>query len=198
MNQHPLPPGNWVKPKKRLSDFPKEQQTLVQRFLMLIVRLRAKSESDLNVFKMLIRLGKIFPRYLIFLSHILMKGRISRADKERIILRAAWKLGCIYEWGHHAKMAAEEGVEEDVIASLANPEFHNHDERLQALVVATDQLIDHRRIDDKAWSELAKHLTEEQRVEFCMLVGHYVMVAMSINTTGVEIEPGYLFDQPEA
>ena len=62
---------------------------------------------------------------------------------------------------------------------------------------AADELIEHRVLSDAAWRSLAAELTDDQLVEFCMLVGHYLMVAMTINSCGLELEPGYLDGLPE-
>lgn len=69
-------------------------------------------------------------------------------------------------------------------------------DRLRALMHATDELVAERRLSDGTWRALRGHLSEDQAVEFCMLVGHYVMVAGTINTLGVSLEPGYLQGLP--
>lgn len=186
-----LPQGRWHFPEStRIPHL--DQQTLLQRLLLGITRRQAGADSNLNVFLILARLGRIFPRYLLFLSHMLMKGRIARIDKERIILRAAWRMGCVYEWGHHAHMARDLGVSESVIRSLAEEDCAGWDSRLRAFVRATDELIAGQRLSDETWASLKQQLSNDQCVEFCMLVGHYMMVAMTINAAGVRLEPGYL------
>lgn len=196
MSSLKLPPGNWYHPERsRIPALPKAQQGPLQKLLLAVTRRQAKSADNLNVFMMLARLGAIFPRYLLFLSHILMKGRISRVDKERIILHAAWRLGCVYEWGHHAHMARELGIADEEIQSLASTHSKRWDGRLQALVQGVDELIDNKRLSDATWAALSRFYSPEQMVEFCMMVGHYIMVAVTINSTGVQLEPGYLNDK---
>ena len=117
---------------------------------------------------------------------------------ERIILRVAWRVGCIYEWGHHVPMARELGVSDDEILSLAEADSPLWDDRTRTLVRADDELVEHRVLGDGTWRALAAELTDNQLVEFCMLVGHYVMVAMTINACDLELEPGYLEAQPDA
>jgi hypothetical protein len=60
------------------------------------------------------------------------------------------------------------------------------------LLVATDELHDRRVITDRTWRELAAELSERQLMELCFLVGHYEMLAMTLNSLGVEPEPGTL------
>ena len=186
-----LPAGSWVTPSHSRIPAP-EELTLTQHFFLRLTRKAAGVSDNLNVFLTLARLGSIFPRYLLFLSHLLKKGRIPRADKERIILRVAWRLGCVYEWGHHSHMARELGIIESEVASIARQDTGEWDDRLRVFIRATDELIDQRSLTQSRWDELSTQLSTDQLVEFCMLVGHYVMVAGLINTTGVRIESGYL------
>ena len=195
MERPALPPGSWHQPTTaRLEGIPVARQTALQKLLLRITRRQAKADEDLNVFTVLARLGGIFLPYLLFLSQILTKGRISRLDKERIILRVAWRVGCVYEWGHHVQMAKDLGIRDEEIRSLAESQSASWDRRLRTLIQAADELIDRRLLSDETWALLREQLSEDQAVEFCMLVGHYVMVAGTINTLGVRLEPGYLQD----
>jgi alkylhydroperoxidase family enzyme len=188
-----FPKGDWLVVRKpRVGPLPTEQQGLIQKFFLWITRRGAKSATNLNVFAVFARLGAIFPRYLLFLSHILMKGKISREDKERIILRLAWRVGCVYEWTHHVHMARDLGIADSLIYSLADKSSPLWDEKLTAYVMAVDELVAKQRLSNAVWDELSRHLTQDQLVEFCMLVGHYMMVAVTINTVGIQVEQKYL------
>ena len=46
------------------------------------------------------------------------------------------------------------------------------------------------RPSDATWSVLASRYDEPQLIEVPMLVGHYHLVAFSLNTLGVQREPG--------
>jgi hypothetical protein len=43
-------------------------------------------------------------------------------------------------------------------------------------------------ISDRTWRALVDELTERQLIELCLLVGHYEMLAMALNSLGVEPE----------
>ena len=47
-------------------------------------------------------------------------------------------------------------------------------------------------ISDRTWRGLADELAERELIELCLLVGHYEMLAMTLNTLGVEPEPSAL------
>jgi hypothetical protein len=47
-------------------------------------------------------------------------------------------------------------------------------------------------ITDHTWARLSGQLSIEQCIELCFLVGHYEMLAMTLNSLGVEPEPSAL------
>ncbi|CAB1211647.1 hypothetical protein [Acinetobacter bouvetii] len=75
-----------------------------------------------------------------------------------------------------------------MIASLTLAESELWTERVKIIIVCTDQLIQDKVLNDENFRKLKYYYTDDQIVEFCMLVGHYVMVAMTINTCGIQPE----------
>ena len=58
--------------------------------------------------------------------------------------------------------------------------------RQVALLRAADELHRGRTLSDECWQEIRSHLTDEQSIELCMLIGHYEMLAMTLNALQVE------------
>jgi 4-carboxymuconolactone decarboxylase len=58
------------------------------------------------------------------------------------------------------------------------------------LLRAADELHLSSTLTDHTWSELAERYDTEQLIEVPMLVGHYHLVAMALNTFGVELDDG--------
>ena len=58
--------------------------------------------------------------------------------------------------------------------------------RRAALLSAADELHADRRIGDELWGRLRAQLDEPQLIELCMLVGHYEMLAMTLNSLQVQ------------
>ena len=58
------------------------------------------------------------------------------------------------------------------------------------LIRAADELHDTGCISDETWDDLAARYDERQLIEVPMLVGHYHMVAFTLNSLGVQREPG--------
>jgi alkylhydroperoxidase family enzyme len=53
------------------------------------------------------------------------------------------------------------------------------------LLAAADQLHEEGRIGDELWARLAGELDEVRLIELCMLIGHYEMLAMTLNSLRV-------------
>lgn len=161
------------------------------RFFLKVIRKRTKEDFDYTVFTTLARLGRIFPVHAYFVSQLLYKGRIPVADKERVILRVAHHMGCAYEWAHHSVMAQDQGVTRFEVDSIARRTDSVWTPRTRSLLEATDELLASGRLSPETARTLRGHLSDDQLVKFCMVVGQYVMGAMIINTSGCEIEPRY-------
>ncbi|TMA30426.1 MAG: hypothetical protein E6J87_18300 [Deltaproteobacteria bacterium] len=57
------------------------------------------------------------------------------------------------------------------------------------LLAATDQLLDHHRVDDDTWARLAEQLDERQLVEVVFVVGTHTCLAMAFNSFGLQLDP---------
>jgi 4-carboxymuconolactone decarboxylase len=127
----------------------------------------------------------------VFLSQVLGRTRLSAAEKELVVLRVAWRLGCAYEYSHHHHMAAELGVSAAHIDMATGDDMRGFDRRTAALLIATDELLTKRKLTTSGWAAVTEECTPDEVLELTMFVGHYVMVAMVINTVGIEPEPHF-------
>ncbi len=137
----------------------------------------------------LARHRRLFRRWLP-LATGLLRGDLAAPDRELIVLRTAWRCDAWYEWCQHVALAKRAGLRPADIAQVpAGPADPGWTPRQRLLLAATDELHDRRVVSDGTWDTLARELTEHQLIELCFLVGHYEMVAMALNTLGVEPEP---------
>jgi AhpD family alkylhydroperoxidase len=158
-----------------------------------IVRLigAATGGAPPNVFTTLARHRRLFRRWLRFAGALMPGGRLPRADTELLILRVAHNTGCDYEWGHHGRIALQAGLSEAEVERVREGDGgEGWSARQQALLRAADQLHTERRISDETWAVLRPLLSDEELIELCMLVGHYEMLAMTLNS--LEVEPDAL------
>ncbi|MEU4883154.1 carboxymuconolactone decarboxylase family protein [Streptomyces althioticus] len=193
MTEHPvlddLPPGDWHHlPRARVEPAAPRSLGPTARLVLRLIRRRARVPRDYNVFRTLARLRGIFPAHAVFLSQILLKGRLPVAEKELVILRVAWRQGCVYEWSLHSPMATAAGVPEHHKRAAASEAPRFDDPRLGAMVAATDEILASGTLPDASWSALCDHCTPDEALELCMLIGHYVMIALTLNTVGVQLD----------
>jgi alkylhydroperoxidase family enzyme len=146
-----------------------------------------------RVFTTFGRHRRLFRRWLPFSSALLLGGDLPGPDREIVVLRTAWRCGSWYEWVQHVDRARRTGLgDDDLRRIVAGPVDPGWSGRQRWLLVATDELLDRRVVTDGTWRSLSSELGENELIELCFLVGHYEMVAMALNSLGVEPEPAAL------
>ncbi|HEY1277350.1 MAG TPA: carboxymuconolactone decarboxylase family protein [Thermoleophilaceae bacterium] len=151
---------------------------------------RATGGRPLNVFTTLARNRRLFRRWLWFAGALMPGGRLPRADTELVILRVAHNTGSDYEWGQHERLGRRAGLTADDIGRVRDgAEADGWSPRQRALLRAADELHAERTVSDPLWAELRAELSDADLIELCMLVGHYEMLAMTLNALRVEPDP---------
>jgi alkylhydroperoxidase family enzyme len=144
-----------------------------------------------NIFTTLARHPQLFRRWIAFGGVLLMRGTLPPRDRELLILRCAWNCRSGYEWGQHVVIGRAAGLSDDEIARVpSGADADGWDGFEQVLLSAADQLHAHAYIFEETWSALADRYDERQLIELTMLVGQYHMVAFTLNSLGVERDPG--------
>ena len=117
-------------------------------------------------------------------------GILPRADTELTILRVAHNTACEYEWHHHQRLARLAGLTaEEVERTRLGPDAPGWSERQRLLLRAADELHTTRRMSDELWAQLRPLMTDADLIELCVLIGHYEMLAMTLNTLRVQPDP---------
>lgn len=143
-----------------------------------------------NIFDTLVRHPGLFRKWLPF-GGKLLSGKLPPRDRELLILRTGWLCRSSYEWGQHVLMARSVGVTDEEIARVvegADAEGWEPFER--TLLRAADELHDDACLSDGTWATLGERYDQRQLIEVPMLVGHYHMVAFTLNALGVQREEG--------
>jgi alkylhydroperoxidase family enzyme len=157
------------------------------------VTARATGGEPLRIFATLGRHPRLFRAWLRFAATLMFRGELSRIDRELITLRTAWRCGSWYEWVQHAALAERAGLAPaEIDRTVEGPAAEGWQPRQRLLLQATDELHDLRAITDRTWRALSAELGDRELVELCLLVGHYEMLAMTLNSLGVEPEPSAL------
>jgi alkylhydroperoxidase family enzyme len=143
-----------------------------------------------NVFTTLARHRRLFRRWLLFAGALMPGGTLPRDETELVILRVAHNTGSDYEWGHHERLGRAAGLEPDEIERVrSGPEASGWSGKQQLLLRAADELHADRTISASLWAELRPLYSDSELIELCMLVGHYEMLAMTLNALQVQPEP---------
>lgn len=169
---------------------PAEDSELPAEVLELLER-NSLDGRQLNIFRTFAHHPKLLKRWLVFATHILSKSSLSERDREIVILRTAWRSGSPYEWGQHHRIAQTAGLTEDEIHRIADGEDAAGMPTRDALLIrVVDELHDERCLSDTTWAKLAKIYEREQLMDLVFTVGQYAMLAMALNSFGVERDPG--------
>ena len=149
----------------------------------------AKAPGMPKLFTTMARHRSLFRAWLFFAGRLMPRGRLPRRDTELVILRTAWRNSCDYEYDHHRRLGAQAGLTSEQIDRVASDNLDGWGDRERALLTGVDQLHRDRNLDDAAWSELRRFLSEPEAIEFLLLAGHYGMLATFINT--LQISPDH-------
>jgi AhpD family alkylhydroperoxidase len=143
-----------------------------------------------NVFTTLARHRRIFRPWLRFAGRLMPGGTLPRAESELVILRVAHVTGSAYEWQQHVRLAKTAGLTDEQIARVRlGAEAPGWTPRQALLLRAVAELHADSRISDALWAELAREYDDDELIELCLLTGHYIMLAMTLNSLGVPLEP---------
>jgi AhpD family alkylhydroperoxidase len=141
-----------------------------------------------RIFTTLGRHRGLFRRWLWFAGALMPGGKLPRAETELVILRVAHNSGSDYEWSQHERLGRRAGLSEEEISRVrAGADAPGWSERRALLLRAADEMHEQRQIGPELWAELSRHLNEVLLIELCMLIGHYELLAMTLNT--LEVEP---------
>jgi len=151
-----------------------------------------RDSGPLAVFMTLANNPKLLKRFTVLAGFFALKGELSARQRELVTLRVAWRVGCEYEWGQHVLIARRCGLPDQDIHAVRSTsvEATGFAESEQALLTATDELLDDCNISDSGWLGIRRTLSESQTLEFIMLVGLYRMLAGMLNAVGVERDAG--------
>ena len=114
---------------------------------------------------------------------------LSVREQEIVILRMGFLYNCNYVWKHHIPVAKEFGVTDVEIAALKSVQLpFVFSAREQALLILTDELVEHRTIRNEAWLKWGNELDPSELIDLISLVSQYVLFALVNNAIHVQIE----------
>ena len=164
-----------------------ERRPSAQALLETVTVTEAGSEA--NIFTTLVRAEGLTRKWLPF-GGKLLNGKIPARDRELVILRTGWNCRAEYEWAQHVAIGKEAGLTSEEIDRIPAGPDGEWDSFDATLLRAADELHADWCITDETWEALAARYDTEQLIELPILIGHYHMVAMALNSLGVQLDPG--------
>jgi alkylhydroperoxidase family enzyme len=145
----------------------------------------------LNIFGTLAHHPELMRRWLVFGNHVLGKSTLPARERELAILRVGYLCQSEYEWGQHVLIARRCEISDAEIARIAvGPDAPGWSAADAAVIRAADELHADQMISDATWAELAKTWSRQQLMDLVFTIGQYHLVAMALNTFGVQRDPG--------
>lgn len=144
-----------------------------------------------NVLGTLLWHPELAKAFFTFNSH-LFHSTLTARDREMVIVRVGWLRRCEYEWSQHVRLAQRAGMPDDEIdaISAAGPDWPAWTPRDAALLKAADEIVADRYISEGTWKRLLDDFDRQQLMDLVFTVGTYDMLAMAMNTFGVQLDPG--------
>lgn len=139
-----------------------------------------------NVFRTIVRHPDLMRRWLPLVNHVLFKSSLSARAREILILRTGWLCRSRYEWAQHIHAARRLGFTDLDIGAIAAGAGLTAAEDL--LLRAADQLHGASGIDQQLWELLSRCYEQQQLMDIVFTVGQYTLVAMALNSFGVELD----------
>jgi 4-carboxymuconolactone decarboxylase len=150
-----------------------------------------------NIFTTLVRHPELFRTWTALLE-VLLNGSLPARDRELLVLRTGWNCRSEYEWGQHVVVGRRVGLTDEEIQRVrVGASAPGWDQTTAVLLRAADELHTGTTLSEATWAALTGRYDEQQLIEIVMVVGHYHMVAMVVNSLQVERDPGIPgFDAP--
>ena len=128
--------------------------------------------------------------FFAFNSH-LFHSTLPARDRELVTVRVGWLRRGEYEWAQHVRMAKRAGLsDEEVDAISAGPDSPVWEPRDAALLRSVDEIVADRYVSDDTWKRLEHDFDRKQLMDLVFTVGAYDLLAMAMNTFGLELDPG--------
>lgn len=153
--------------------------------------LKVSSAALGGPYNALLRSPDMARRAFDLLDYLRFKTSVDKRLNEFAILIQARIANAQYEWWAHETIARKAGLADAVMADLRacrRPVAMRQDERL--VYDYCVQLTLNHRVPDALWRETVTAMGEQAVIDLTVLAGTYVMVAMLLNATQVQIPGG--------
>ena len=133
---------------------------------------------EMHLFTILGLHRQLFLAFLPYSGVLLNWGKLSKQDKELVILRVGHLRGSEYELQQHRRLARTRGIDTALQDKIfAGPTAEGLSDRQRTLLTAVDEIIGSRDLTDETFAALSGFLSRLQLIEFCAIAAHYDAIA---------------------
>jgi alkylhydroperoxidase family enzyme len=141
-----------------------------------------------EVFATMLRHPGLFRAQIEMGIQLVANGTIPPRERELIILRSAWLSRAPYEWGEHVDIGKRYGVTvQDIERCTEGSTASGWSDHERAVIKGVEELHADHAITDETWDALAKGWSEQQLMEFPVLVGQYLSTALLQNSLRIRL-----------
>ena len=154
-------------------------------------RISAMRRPVLNLYRMLANQPAALGAFLDMSAYVRAGSSLDPGLRELVILATAHGLGQEYELAHHTLVALEAGVDEAKVRAVAGGgSLETLAPAERCAVELAREAARTRTCDERTFSELRPHHSDEAIVDLVLTVGWYHLCAVVLDTFQVEIEGG--------
>jgi alkylhydroperoxidase family enzyme len=175
----------------RLSPLQEPEWNDAQKEVLTPLKAYFSNGRVINVFTTVARNPNVLRSWISFAGYIASRSTLPARERELLMLRIGWLCKSEYEFGQHTLIGKRAGLTDEEILRITKgqdaPGWSDFD---ATLLRAVDELHRDAFITDATWKALSKQYNEQQLIDVVMTVGQYNLVSMTLNTLGVQLDPG--------
>ncbi len=153
---------------------------------------RERNGEVLGVWSTCANAPRLCNAWLEFTDYLLRESSLPIRDRELLILRIGYLNQGAYEWAAHRGLALSVGISEDELKDITiGSSADSWSEWDSALLQAAEELHEAALVSEETWATLSRQYDKRQMMEVVFTVGQYNLVAMYLNSLGVQFEEGW-------
>ena len=154
---------------------------------------RERNGEVLGVWSTCANAPRLCNAWLEFTDYLLRESSLPIRDRELLILRIGYLNQGAYEWAAHRGLALSVGINEEELKEITiGSSADSWSEWDSALLKAAEELHEAALVSEETWATLSSQYDKRQMMEVVFTVGQYNLVAMYLNSLGVQFEEGWI------
>ena len=154
---------------------------------------RERNGEVLGVWSTCANAPRLCNAWLEFTDYLLRESSLPIRDRELLILRIGYLNQGAYEWAAHRRLALSVGISEDELKDITiGSSADSWSEWDSALLKAAEELHEAALVSEETWTTLSRQYDTRQMMEVVFTVGQYNLVAMYLNSLGVQFEEDWI------